>query len=204
MARVAKDHHERRQEFLDTARELFYAQGYEETSVTDILNKLDLSKGTFYHYFRSKEELLDQLVAHLAEGILAIVDDFIDDPALDAITKLNKIYEIAGSYKAANKDLIMTLMRTMYSDKNIRMRMKMNEHTIEIMAPIMLKIINQGIEEGVFNEFVGQLTFEYLDEIDDTDEEFVAPEQVEVWASTEQTPASILWPVQLTAIETVQ
>ena len=52
---MAKDHQERRQEFLDTARELFYSKGYEETSVNDILKKLDLSKGTFYHYFKSKE-----------------------------------------------------------------------------------------------------------------------------------------------------
>jgi AcrR family transcriptional regulator len=167
LARVAKDHQERRQEFLDTARELFYSKGYEETSVNDILQKLDLSKGTFYHYFKSKEELLDELVEHLTKDILSIVDDFIDDPAIDAIAKLNKIYEISGSYKAANKDLIMTLMRAMYSDKNLRMRLKMNEYAIGIMAPIMLKIVNQGIEEGVFNtkypedigEFIYRMAF---------------------------------------------
>ena len=163
MARVAKDHSERRQEFLDAASELFYSKGYEETSVNDILKKIDLSKGTFYHYFKSKEELLDELVAHLTKDILSIVEGFIDDPALDAIAKLNKIYEISGSYKAANKDLIMTLMRAMYSDKNVRMRLKMNEHTIGIMTPLMLKIVNQGITEGVFNtdypEDIGEFVF---------------------------------------------
>ncbi|MFC1481257.1 TetR/AcrR family transcriptional regulator [Candidatus Neomarinimicrobiota bacterium] len=163
MARVTKDHLARRQEFLDVARELFYMKGYEETSVNDILKILDLSKGTFYHYFKSKEELLDELVVHLTKDILDIIDKYIDDPAIDAITKLNKIYEISGSYKAANKDLIMTLMRTMYSDKNIRMRLKMNRYAMEVIAPIMVRIINQGIEEGVFNtnypEDMGEFIF---------------------------------------------
>ena len=67
MARVAKDHRECRQEFLDAAHELFYTKGYNETSVNNILQKLDLSKGTFYHSFNFKEELLDELVKHFVE-----------------------------------------------------------------------------------------------------------------------------------------
>lgn len=151
MARIAKEHHARRQEFLNAARELFYLNGYEETSVSAILKKLDLAKGTFYHYFNSKEDLLDELVEHLTKDIVGMLGAFVDDPDIDAITKMNKIFESSGNYKAANKDIIMTVIRTMYSNKNLRMRLKMNARTIELMTPVMSKVIRQGMDEGVFD-----------------------------------------------------
>ena len=44
----------RRQAILDTAEALFFERGYEETSVQDILDAMELSKGGFYHHFESK------------------------------------------------------------------------------------------------------------------------------------------------------
>lgn len=47
----------RRQAILEVARELFQAQGYAATSMSEIAARLGGSKGTLYNYFRSKEEL---------------------------------------------------------------------------------------------------------------------------------------------------
>src|SRR5574341_1060622 len=43
---------------IEAARELFWLQGYEATSVADILEKAEVNSGSLYHYFSSKEELL--------------------------------------------------------------------------------------------------------------------------------------------------
>ncbi|MGB6371054.1 MAG: TetR/AcrR family transcriptional regulator, partial [Atribacterota bacterium] len=59
MVRIIKKYDERRTEFLDTAQELFFTKGYEQTAVETIIKKMGLSKGTFYYYFKSKEDLLD-------------------------------------------------------------------------------------------------------------------------------------------------
>ncbi len=163
MARQSKEYDVRKQEFLDAARELFYANGYEETSVSTIIDKVGVSKGTFYHYFNSKDELLDDLVAHLTKDITAVLSEVVDDPNIDALTKMNKTFEASGDYKVANKDLIMTLIRTLYNDKNLRLRLKMNARSMELMKPLMLKIIHQGLEEAVFDtafpEEVSELIF---------------------------------------------
>ncbi len=45
--------------------ELFYTQGYYNTSIDDILKKLDLSKGAFYYHFQSKEEYFISIVQNL-------------------------------------------------------------------------------------------------------------------------------------------
>ena len=47
-----------RKKLLDTALELFLDQGYENTTVNEIIKKSKTSKGSFYHHFRGKEELL--------------------------------------------------------------------------------------------------------------------------------------------------
>ncbi len=46
---------------IDTAWELFRKQGFGETTINDIIRETRISKGTFYYYFRSKDDLLDTL-----------------------------------------------------------------------------------------------------------------------------------------------
>lgn len=52
----------RRSEILDVAQRLFYLKGYDQTSVQDIITEIGIAKGTFYHYFNSKLELLDAII----------------------------------------------------------------------------------------------------------------------------------------------
>ena len=46
---------------VDAAWKLFYEQGYEDTTVEDIIAVSGTSKGSFYHYFGSKDDLLGSL-----------------------------------------------------------------------------------------------------------------------------------------------
>ncbi|QCJ42832.1 TetR/AcrR family transcriptional regulator [Bacillus sp. S3] len=49
---------DRKQHVVDSARQLFIDKGFQATSIQDILNYSGISKGTFYNYFSSKNELL--------------------------------------------------------------------------------------------------------------------------------------------------
>ena len=50
-----------RENIIDTSWELFHEKGFGETTINDIIAKAGISKGTFYYYFRSKDNLLDTL-----------------------------------------------------------------------------------------------------------------------------------------------
>jgi len=56
----------RKKQILKTAEELFFEKGYEKTSVQNILDVLRLSKGSFYHHYESKEQLLRQICENRA------------------------------------------------------------------------------------------------------------------------------------------
>lgn len=49
-------------EIIAAADDLFYRQGYEHTSFADIANVVKISRGNFYHHFKSKDEILDAVI----------------------------------------------------------------------------------------------------------------------------------------------
>jgi AcrR family transcriptional regulator len=68
--RIVKEHEERKSEILDAAEQLFAARGYEAATVNDILGAVKIAKGTFYYYFKSKEEVLDTFIERsIGEGL---------------------------------------------------------------------------------------------------------------------------------------
>ena len=60
--RITKKPDERRQELIDIAEQLFIKKGYEQTAVSDIVKKAKVAQGTFYYYFKTKEEILDSII----------------------------------------------------------------------------------------------------------------------------------------------
>ena len=81
---------EKRQELLDAAERLFCGQGYEQTSIQDILNLLHLSKGGFYHHFASKEEVLRALCERRAERAAAYTAERLND-ARNPMARINAV-----------------------------------------------------------------------------------------------------------------
>jgi len=58
----------KRRAILDVATEVFLAQGYAATSMSEIAVRVGGSKGTLYNYFRSKEELFSAFIADTCQG----------------------------------------------------------------------------------------------------------------------------------------
>jgi AcrR family transcriptional regulator len=52
-----------RAEIVAAADDLFYRQGYAHTSFSDIAEVVQISRGNFYHHFKSKDEILDAVIA---------------------------------------------------------------------------------------------------------------------------------------------
>ncbi len=53
---------ERRAHILDAAQKLFFANGWHNVTIADVLTEAGISKGGFYHHFSAKEDMLDGLV----------------------------------------------------------------------------------------------------------------------------------------------
>ncbi|MCP5111061.1 MAG: TetR/AcrR family transcriptional regulator, partial [bacterium] len=149
--RVQKEHHTRRTELLDIAQGLFVQNGYDSTPVSAILEAAGVAKGTFYHYFRSKEDLLDALVERMIELILTSMHASINAEGLDGIEKLKAYFRASSQWKANNREALMAVVKPLYSNENLLLRHKMNRRTLEAAVPDLTAIIEQGVREGAFN-----------------------------------------------------
>ena len=63
----------RRAQLLAVALDLFAERGYHATSITHIIEKASVARGTFYQYFRSKQEIFDDLLDQLFEQVSSAV-----------------------------------------------------------------------------------------------------------------------------------
>lgn len=151
MGRITKEYHVRKNELLDAAQELFFTKGYKQTSIESIIKKIGVAKGTFYYYFKSKEDLLDKLTYKMSKKILEEVKKIVEKDDLNAIDKLNQAYAVARSVKLENMELLKVLLKAFYNDRNLFFRHKMFMSSMEILAPEFSKIIRQGVNEKVFN-----------------------------------------------------
>lgn len=151
MAHTVKAHAERLNELLDAAQQLFFERGYERTSVNDIISKIGVAKGTFYHYFKSKEDLLDKLVERFVNLAFIEAKKLVERTDMKAVDKMNKFFITIRNVKVENIELMKMLMKVLYTDENLMLRYKMFKLNVELFTPELAKIIRQGREEGIFD-----------------------------------------------------
>ena len=142
---------ETKDRIVDTAQALFFSRGYASTSIAEIISLVDIAKGTFYHHFSSKGELLDEIVRRFTEDILAALQPILDDPELNAEEKLRRYLVQGFAWKVADTERFFTLLNVLYTDENLLLRKKMTQRSIAIVAPILGRIVRQGVEEGIFD-----------------------------------------------------
>jgi AcrR family transcriptional regulator len=150
MARIVKEPEVRRNEILDAAQRYITTKGYERMAIRDLVDALQIAKGTVYHYFESKQALLTALVERIGEQAEQLVLPLISDRQMPAQDKLLRFFAVLDEHKRANKDLLFAFLRIWYADENALFRQKLYLARITRLAPWLSQIIQQGVEEGVF------------------------------------------------------
>lgn len=140
----------RRDEFVDVALRLIQVRGYEQLSIGDVLAELGASKGAFYHYFDSKQSLLEAVVEKMTDSMEALVRPMLDDPSVPALEKLQRFFSTTVRWKTERRELLVGLLAVWQSDDNAVVRDKVLRTSFRRLAPLIARIIRQGIDEGSF------------------------------------------------------
>lgn len=140
----------KRGEILDVVRRLIYTKGYDQMTLQDVLNQLSISKGAFYHYFDSKQALLEALIDRMIEEAEGFIRPIVDDPHLTAIEKFHHFTSAVSVWKQNQKAFVVALLRVWFADHNAVVRQKVNAKIYQYVAPLFSTIAAQGLREGVF------------------------------------------------------
>lgn len=92
---------ETRAKILDIARELFAIQGYAGTSIADIATRLGATKGALYYHFKSKDQILDALVAEPAAALSLIAERATKHPGPPATEVLAALIDLQADHPAS-------------------------------------------------------------------------------------------------------
>lgn len=139
----------RKKEIIDTAELLFTQKGYVETSIQDILDQLNISKGSLYHHFVSKESILEEICRIRAEKIHHIVVAELKESS-SSLDHLNIL--LSGMIPFVNEKLSFLLMiLSIFSLPEGRLiRLAFNDSLKEHFAENLNRIIQEGNASGDF------------------------------------------------------
>lgn len=157
--RIVKNPEERKTEILDTAERLFAIKGYSQTTIVDILNEIGIAKGTFYHYFKSKEEVMDAIIMRVINADVTAAKAIVDDAELSSIAKLFQILIMQKPQDGGGKE---KMLEQFHQPGNAEMHQKSLVQSIRHMAPVLAQVVEQGIEEQVMSTDYPHETIEFL------------------------------------------
>lgn len=145
--RITKEYDERRNEIIDIAEGLFHMKGYDKCTVNDILNEIGIAKGTFYHYFKSKEEVLDAIVLRYREIVINRTNEILK---IDDISPEEKLLHTFMSMQIKNQ-VGSDMLDEMHKTENALLHQKTLNQMVTALAPVLAEIIEEGIEKKAWS-----------------------------------------------------
>ena len=152
--RRAREKARRQQEILEAAREVFFEKGIHRATVDDVAAQAEVSKGTVYLYFQSKESILAHL---LLEGLSILLSQlkaaYAPQEPLPAEKHLRQLVEAYWQFAQTYPDYFRLLLALDRGRFRERVPAEMYQ---EILAEstrgleLVAKAIRQGAEEGLF------------------------------------------------------
>lgn len=162
MARVVKQREVRRSELLDSAQKLFLTQGYERTTVNDVIDDAGVSKGGFYHHFKAKEDLLEALAARLAQESIERFRDVLEKPGLDGLARLNAFFARGRKVKKQDADSLAATFHPLLDPEHTLLYHRIYSAMVSVVAPVLAGIIEQGKRERIFKVSDAQAAAEII------------------------------------------
>ena len=134
----------RKQALLKIAYDMFLSRGYEHTSVDEIIAEAQIAKGTFYYYFPSKEQMLEDVIEMMIENEAETARQIIGSD----LPVPQKIVAVMTSVKPAETE--QPIKDALMQPENVLMHVKIRKKLIEVIVPLLSEVIQEGVNQGIF------------------------------------------------------
>lgn len=114
MGRLQEKKKQKMEALLDAAFDLFVTKGIHETSISDIVHKANMAKGTFYLYFKDKYQVRDTLIHRKADKLVRLAASELQDTQTRSVEeKLIFMADYILDYFENNKEMLRFISKNL-------------------------------------------------------------------------------------------
>jgi AcrR family transcriptional regulator len=152
--RRKKEKENRKNSILKAARKLFFERGFKSVTVDLIAAKAEVSKGSIYLYFDSKEEIYTQILISANIERHKEIENFArqEGTASELLLKYARVYV---DFFLENNELFRILMTFMLHAENMNLTEEQNTqliHTTNENIRTISEILQKGVDKGEFSD----------------------------------------------------
>ena len=148
MAHKVKAPDERKGEILSVAQRLFFSRGYAKTTITDIIEDAEISKGLFYYYFGSKEDILDEIVEQLIAQDVDALTQIAQDESRTIPQRLVGMFRKHRALMADSSGHVTAQLRAIQNPEIVIRTIRL---TILRLTPLFTSVVEDGVKAGIFD-----------------------------------------------------
>lgn len=144
------EHHDVRQHILDTGKSIITGKGFAGVGLNEILTTAGVPKGSFYHYFKSKELFGEALLENYMAEYLAHMEVLLGQPGLNAAERLMAYWRSwIGPEQETCSDCrcLVVKLSSEVADMSEPMRMTLLDGTNRIIARLALAIAQGRVDD---------------------------------------------------------
>lgn len=139
-----------RQQILDTAQEIILGKGFAAVGLNEILTSAGVPKGSFYHYFKSKEQFGNALLEYYFDEYLARLEIRLADDGRsvrERITTYFQTWQDSQCSETTKGKCLVVKLSAEVTDLSEAMRMTLKEGTDKVIARLA-QLVEEGISKG--------------------------------------------------------
>ncbi|MFQ6081806.1 MAG: TetR/AcrR family transcriptional regulator [Candidatus Aminicenantia bacterium] len=152
--RKERETEERKKYIIEAAREMFARKGFASTTMDEIAEKTEFSKVTIYHYFKSKKELLSQIIFNAYNDLLIITQKILHEKR-EIPEKIKDLIHLHLQFVQNNKNIFKIFMAER-GHVHIDMKKNFKRSILNSRAKmfnLLTQIFDQGIKVKQFKNF---------------------------------------------------
>ena len=128
---------------LDVAEKMFIEQGFDQTSIAQILDATQIAKGTLYYYFTSKEEIMDAIIERWIDRSFEQVHIWVEQKQLPILERLMGALASLNMQKDGQE-----LLDHLHAPQNALLHEKTNQILLSKVPQILYPLFQEGFQTG--------------------------------------------------------
>ena len=147
-ARAKARRQSRRDALVDAAFAVFLEKGVASTAVDDIVEKAGVAKGTFYLYFKTKDDAVNAVAERIVDGVAALVEAAASEPGLSPVERLLALGRSVG--QVGDDPHERELIEVFHRPENRAVHDRLSERIIGRLVSTVEAIIRDGMAQADF------------------------------------------------------